>query len=265
MDKNILVPFDFSNEANYALEHAYELSRYTNLEIHLLYVVSTEYQVEEWLVELTKIADAFSHDKHCTVVPVVKAGNLFETIFEYGTESNAYIAVMGTHGIKTIKKAMKVITRFEKLPFILVQRPITFGPYDRICVPIDDDKKSRLKFLWVKYLDYLFKSTVYIVYPDTANVEKKAAINANLNFATTVLADSAIDFDIKAVPEDDYADNMYDYMKEVEPDVVLFMSEKYKQSLLDIHRARNIELAKKIPIMCVNHRTDIMRLGGFNH
>ncbi len=263
MEKCILVPFDFSNEANFALDHAYELARIAKLPIHLLFVVNNEKMIEDWQIELKKIADSFSKKNNYKVEAVVKAGNLFETIYEYGIEANAYVAVMGTHGLKTINKAMKVIKKFVKIPFILVQRPITFGEYDKICVPIDADKKSRAKFLWVKYLNYLFESKVYIVYPEVSDSSKRSEINSNLLFATSIFEKDNIDFEVKALPEANFADDMYDYMSEIEPDVVLFMTDKYKQSISALKTARNIELYKKIPIMCVNLRTDIIKLGGF--
>lgn len=265
MEKCILVPYDFSNEANFALDHAYELARISKFPIHILYVVQSEREVEEWQIELKKIADKFSHKHNYKIIAVVKAGNLFETIYNYGIEVNAYLAVMGTHGLKTIKKAMKVIKKFVKIPFILVQRPINFGEYDKICVPIDDDKKSRAKFLWVKYLSLLFESKVYVVYPECADNGKKTDVNSNLMFATTIFEKYAIDFEAKAVPEHNFSDNLYDYMNEIEPDVVLFMTDKYKKSITELKAPRNIELYKKIPIMCVNLRTDIVKLGGFSH
>ncbi|HNQ69431.1 MAG TPA: universal stress protein [Bacteroidales bacterium] len=263
MEKCILVPFDFSNEANFALDHAYELARITSLPIHLLYVVSNEKEVEEWHEELKRIADNYAKEHNYKVEAFVRAGNLFETIYNYGIEANAYLAVMGTHGIKTIKKAMKVIKKFVKIPFILVQRPINFGSYDKICVPIDDDKKSRAKFLWVKYLNNLFESKVFIIYPEVTDAARKAEINSNIMFATSIFEKDAIDFEVKAVCETNFADNLYDVMNNIEPDVVLFMTDKYKKSITELKRPRNIELSKKIPIMCVNPRTDIVKLGGF--
>ena len=131
MEKCILVPFDFSNEANFALDHAFELARIAKFPIHLLYVVSNEKQIDEWQFELKKVADAFSQKNSYLVKPVVKAGNLFETIYDYGIEANAYLVIMGTHGLKTINKAMKVIKKFVKIPFILVQRPLIFGEIGR--------------------------------------------------------------------------------------------------------------------------------------
>lgn len=265
MKRSVLVPFDFSNEANFALDHAFEITKVSKIPIHLLYVVKTEKDIEEWNHELQKVADRFSAlHGNCEVVAVVRAGNLFKKIYEYGIEANAYLAVMGTHGLKTINKAMKVIKKFVKIPFILVQRPVKYGEYDKVCVPIDWDKKSRAKFLWVKYLSDLFESRVYILYPETDNIERKAAINANLKFAGSIFEKENVDFEVNSLPENDFADNMYDFMSEVEPDMVLLMTDKYKEHITKLKRARNLELYKNIPIMCVNPRTDIVKVGSFN-
>jgi hypothetical protein len=265
MEKCILVPFDFSNEANFALDHAYELARISKFPIHLIYVVGNEREIDEWHIELKKIADKFSQKYNYKVEAIVRAGNLFDTIYNYGIEANAYVAVMGTHGLKTINKAMKVIEKFDRIPFILVQRPINFGEYDKICVPIDSDFLSRAKFLWVKYLSNLFESKVYVVYPESKSQSVKTDINSNIIFATTIFKKYAIDFEVKSVPEENFSDNLFDYMNEIEPDVVLFMTHKYKNSITNIKHPRNVELSKKIPIMCVNPRTDIVKLGGFTY
>lgn len=266
MEKCILVPYDFSNEANFALDHAYELARIPQYPIHLLYVVPKEFMIEEWLEELKKVAAEYSSRyNYGKFIAVVKAGNLYDTIYNYGVQSNAYVAVMGTHGLKTIKRAMKVIKKFVKIPFILVQRSLTYGEYDKICVPIDGDKKSRAKFLWVKYLNRLFESKVYIVYPEEKDSAEKAAINSNILFATSIFADDGIDFEAKELPKENFADNLYDYMAEIKPDIVLFMTDKYKEHITKLRKPRNIELYKKIPIMCVNPRTDIFKLGGFTY
>ncbi|MCK9255396.1 MAG: universal stress protein [Bacteroidales bacterium] len=266
MERSILVPFEFSNEANYALEHAYELARISKYPIHMLYVASNTKEVEEWQIELEKVANKFSkeHNNHETIARV-RAGNLFNTIYDYGIEINAYLSVMGTHGLRTIDKAMKLIKKFDRMPFILIQRPLHYGEYDKICVPIDSDKKSRAKFLWVKYLSNVFESKVYVIHPDFKDSIRKNNLTSNLNFAGTIFERENADFEIIALDENNYADNLYDYMSEIEPDIVLFMTDKYKKSITNIKRPRNIELSKKIPIMCVNPRTDIQKLGGFSY
>lgn len=263
--KCLLVPYDFSNEANFALDHAYELAKATNIPIHLLHIVRKESEIEEWQIELQKVADIFL-EKHpeSNVSAFVTNGNLFKKVYEHGVDNNAYLAVMGTHGIKTINNAMKVIQKFSRIPFILVQRPVSHGSYKRICVPISSDKKSRAKFLWVAYLSNLFNCFVDIVYPETSRSERKAAINSNLKFAGTVFEKENIDFEVKSFPEEDYADSLYDFMGETQPNIVLLMTDKYKEHITRLKRPRNIELYKKIPIMCVNPRTDILKASSFN-
>ena len=266
MEKCILVPFDFSNEADFALDHAYEFARTLNIPIHLIHIVNSEKEIDEWQIELNKVAKRFSLEhNNSKIVAAVRAGSLFDTIYDYGVEANTYLAVMGTHGIKTIDKAVKVIKQFSKIPFVLVQRPISFGQFNKICVPIDENKKSREKFLWVRHLEYLFKSKVYVTYPESTDPVKKEEINKNLIFATTIFEEYAIDFDVFPISEQNVFDNLYDYMYDLEPDVVLFMTDKYKKIVTNLKKPQNIELAKKIPVMCVNPRTDIVKIGGFSH
>ncbi|MBO4613630.1 MAG: universal stress protein [Bacteroidales bacterium] len=266
MERCVLVPYEFSNEANFALNHAYEIAKYEKLPIHILYVAESDKMIDEWQAELEKVAERFVKETgYENVKTIVKKGSPFDVIHEYGIEQNAYLAVMGVHGIKTIEKQVKLIQKFEKVPFVLVQSPLAFGEYDRICIPIDWDKKSRAKFMWAKYLNLIFESHVYVVYPKTNSESRQAEINSNLAFATTLFADNAIEFDVEGVPEDDFYENIYDYMRGISPDLVLYMSENYKKAFTSIRHPRNIELSKKIPVMCVNPRTDIVKLGGFNY
>lgn len=266
MGKCILVPYEFSNEASFALAHAYEIAKTEKLPIHLLYVADSETYLEEWQIELERVAEKMKNDfGYEKIVAVVRKGSAFDVIYDYALEEEAYLAVMGVHGIKSIDKQMKLIQKFTKVPFILVNSPVAFDEYDRICIPVDGNRITREKFVWALYLDLLFSSHVYIVYPETNNESRRADIYNNIQFATTLFADRAIEFDVQGVPEDEFYDNAYDYMRSVEPDLVLYMSENYKKSITSLKRPRNIELSKKIPVMCVNPRTDIKKLGGFNY
>ena len=57
---------------------------------------------------------------------------------------------------------------------------------------------------------------------------------------------------------------MYKYANEAECDLVIFMTDQYKSYIKDIKNPENEVLAAKIPVMCVNKRIDIIKLGGFN-
>ena len=263
-ERCILVPYDFSNESNFAMEHAYEFAKKSALPIKLIHVVNSEKEIFDWKIEIEKVAKDFVKTHNIVVTTEVRAGNLYDTIYNYGLEVNTYLAVIGTHGIKTTDKVMKLVKPFMRIPFVLVQRPIMFGEYDKICCPITNSRYCRAKLQWVRHLDLLFKSKVILCPIEYKNNEQKKELTKNLQFATDLFAEYAIDFDIHNIPEKDVEDALYDYMYEIEPDIVLFMTDKYKQIIHDIQKPQNKELQKKILVMCVNNRTDIAKIGGFN-
>ena len=265
MERSIIVPWDFTEVANYALEHAYFIGKVTNRPIYLIHVTNKSSQIEELKKQMQEVADKFMEGKEIKVIAEVRNGKLTKTLMAFGEEVNAYLAVMGTHGMSTIGKAMKVVKKFVRIPFILVQNPVEFGEYDRICVPIDDNKKSRIKMQWVRYLTNLFESKVYIISPTVHDGWGVKNLNNNLRFAEKLFEKNLIDFDFKKVEAgQNFPEAIYDHMRNVEADLVLMMTTKYKEYIKNLNKPENKELYKKIPIMCVNPRTDIQKLGGFN-
>lgn len=266
MKKTILVPHDFTEVGNYALEHAYIIGKNSQSPINLIHIVKRESQIKDAKDKLQEIADNFKKDKADVEVNVdVKKGNLFKEIYNYGLEIDAYLAVMGTHGEKTIKKAMKVVKKFVKIPFILVQSPVQHGEYDRIVVPIDFDKNARIKIQWIRYINTLFKSKVFLITHNYSDGFKQKSLNANLKFAQNWFERELIDFEIKVLDNGkNFADELYTYANEIEGDLILVMTAKYREYVRALKKIENKELYKKIPIMCVNKRTDIIKLGGFN-
>ncbi len=263
MKKSILVPHDLTEIGNYAIEHAYMIGKTSKSPIHVLHIVDKTSQIEEAKEKLNEIVVNFKKDKEVEIITEVRTGNLFKEIYDYGLEINANLAVMGTHGLKNIKKALKIVKKFIKIPFILVQNPVIFGEYDRIVIPIDSDKRSRIKVQWVRYINTLFESKVYILtYNDVSDGFKAKALRNNLQFAEHHFNNDLIDYEIKVLDSSkDFADSLYTYANSVESDIILVMTDKYKSYIKSLKKAENIELYKKIPIMCVNKRTDIIKLG----
>lgn len=265
MKKSILVPHDFTEVGNYAMEHAYMVGKASKTSISLIHIVRKSSQIDEAKVKLQKIADDFAKDKDVEVSIEVRKGNLFREIYRYGLEIDAYLAVMGTHGLKNIKKSMKVVKKFVKIPFILVQSPVIFGEYDRLVIPIDSNITSRIKIQWVRYINTLFASKAFLITHNVSDGFKQKGLNNNIKFAQNWFDKELIDYDIKVVESGkNFADSIYTYANEVESDLILVMTDQYRSYIKDIKKVENIELYKKIPIMCVNKRTDIFKLGGFN-
>lgn len=265
MKKSILVPHDFTEVGDYAMEHAYMVGKQAKSPIHLIHVVSKSSQIEEAKQKLTAIAEAFKKEKDVEIIVEARKGNLFKEIYNYGLEIDAYLAVMGTHGVKNVKKALKVIKKFVKIPFILVQSPVIFGEYDRILVPIDEDKTSRIKIQWIRYINTLFESKAYLLTYNTRDSFKLKSLHNNIKFAENWFEKELIEYDIKVLDNDrNFADEIYNYANDIECDLILLMTNKYKEYIRQLKKAENKELFKKIPIMCLNKRTDIYKVGGFN-
>ncbi|MDD4150935.1 MAG: hypothetical protein PHE33_13005 [Bacteroidales bacterium] len=263
MKKSILVPHDFTQVGDYAMEHAYMVGKAAHSPIHLIHITKNKSQIESAKQQLEEIAANFKKEKNVEVLCEVRTGNLFKEIYNYGLEIDAYIGVMGTHGIKNIKKAMKVVKKFVKIPFILVQSPVIFGEYDRIVIPIDYDKYARIKTLWVRYINNIFESKAYVISYNIGDEFKAKVIKNNLLFAQNQFDKNLIDYEIKVLDSPkNFADSIYTYANEVESDLILVMTDKYKSYVKDLKKSENLELYKKIPIMCVNKRTDIIKLGG---
>ncbi|HOY38052.1 MAG: universal stress protein [Bacteroidales bacterium] len=265
MEKCILVPWDFTEISNYALEHAYAIGKSSKRPIYLVHVASKSSKVPELLKQLQEIAEQFAAGKDIKVNTAVITGNLFKAIYKFGLENNAYLGVMGTHGIKSLDKAIKLVKKFVKIPFILVQSPVIFGEYDRICIPMDATKKSRAKFQWVRYLSTLFESKAFVIYPTVSDTFRIKTLNNNLRFAEKIFEKDLIDYEMRRVDVGShYPDAIYDYIREVEADLVLMMTNKYREYIKNLKKHENKDLYKKIPVMCINIRTDIQKLGGFN-
>ncbi len=265
MKKSILVPHDLTEVGNYAIDHAFMIGKASKSPIHVLHVVGRTSQIEPARVKLKEMVENAIVGKDVEIVIEVRKGNLFKEIYKYGLEIDAYISVMGTHGIKSMKKAMKVVKRFVKIPFILVQSPVIFGEYDRIVIPIDADITSRIKIQWIRYINALFESKAYLITYNASDGFKQKGIKNNIMFAQNWFDKELIDYEIKVLDSNkNFADSLYSYANEVESDIILLMANNYRSYIKGLKKVENLELYKKIPIMCINKRTDIFKVGGFN-
>ncbi|MGM0650101.1 MAG: universal stress protein [Bacteroidota bacterium] len=264
MEKCIIVPYDFTEPAKNALKKAYEIANHIKKNIVLIHVVKKESEIETKQSELESIASEFKEDKqNVTIKAIVKKGDLFKTIYETAQEYNTFLAVMGTHGKKTIKKAMKVVSKFVKIAFLLVQYPDDKPIFNKILLPLDTNRKTRANLNWIKVLSYHFEIKVYLLYPVYKNDSKNALVKRNLNFAEKILDHELIEYEvIRSNIENNYTEEMFNKIKEFDADTLVLMSTNYKRYIKKIKRDEDLDQYKQTPILCVNPRIDLEKLGG---
>ncbi|MEN9444124.1 MAG: hypothetical protein RIS47_1014, partial [Bacteroidota bacterium] len=113
-ENTIIVPWDFSQVAEYALQHAIKIAKLTDGEIHLLHVVKKDKEEVSAISKLNAIADEVHGKYGIRPSIVVREGSIFKVISDTANDLEATLLVMGTHGMKGMQKftgswALKVI------------------------------------------------------------------------------------------------------------------------------------------------------------
>lgn len=255
--KTFIVPHDFTEVSNIALEHAIATARPLNAEIHLLHIVSKEKELDEAREKLNVIQEKYSET---SIKASVRLGSVFEDIGDFAAEHQAELIFMGTHGIHgwqhiTGMNALKVITN-STVPFIVVQEktPKETG-YDDIVVPLDLNKETKQKLANVATLAEYFDSQVHVVLPEESDEFLRHQIKANLLFASTFFEERNIKFTTKMVSDSHFEKEMIEHATEIGADLIAIMNLN-KNSLLGAISARHEEIIlnneAQIPTLIVN-------------
>jgi nucleotide-binding universal stress UspA family protein len=269
--KKIIVPWDFSNVAEYALEHAERIARTLDKNIELLHIVAKEEEIHIKEEELTKVSEEAL--VKFGVKPMIKVlqGSIFNAISNYAADTKANMVIMGTHGIKGIQKvtgsyALKVLLG-SKVPFIVVQdRPQTEEKLSNIVFPIDFRGENKEKLYWAIYLGKYFNSKVHLLKNPFSDKSLQKKVNINLNFAIRFLIQNGLDYQIHNAQKGNFGKETLKFAQEMNADLILIVTSK-NLSLLDFLFGTKeqyiIANSAKIPVMCVNPRASFAAIGQF--
>jgi nucleotide-binding universal stress UspA family protein len=165
--KKILIPTDFSDTANIALDHAITLAKICNAEISLIHVVSAlSYKVALPEVEedesqnarikkaitskLESIANEILQNHGINVNTLVVSGKVRDEVVKKAEELDSDIIILGTHGVSGLKEffmgsnAFRIVSE-ASCPVLSVQSKAKRAEYKKIVVPIDNSFHSREK------------------------------------------------------------------------------------------------------------------------
>ncbi len=167
MSKNLyIVPHDFTNVGDTALNYALYIGKHVTVDIQLLHIVSKESEIRAAQSKLEAIIEK-TEAGNCTISSLVKVGSIFEDIGKIAREERAQLIIMGTHGAKGMQKifgsyAMKVVTSSD-VPFLVVQHDVVFREVKNIVVPIDLSKESLQIVNYAGDLSHIFKGSVHVI------------------------------------------------------------------------------------------------------
>lgn len=210
--KRILVPTDFSVQAENALKVAAQIARNNNSEIHLLHMLEIPSQMNDAIsgsapipevmlfIQKAKETLSFLKDKNylkdLTVIDSIKIEKASQAIISYSNEHNIDLILMGSNGTSGIEEIIigsntEKVVRLSTAPVLIIKEEITeFSPKN---IVFASDFSEEIKKPFGKFLDlvYTFNAHLHLVTICTPNSFKTTALTQK------IVQEFISDFDIK--------------------------------------------------------------------
>lgn len=253
-DKAILVPIDFSEHSEYALQHALIFAKTTGHGIIFLHIVKKDREIADAKTKLEAYTKEMSEKYQMEFFTLIKRGDIFKTIKITSIEINSMMIIMGLH---SAKRAIRVIVG-SNVPFLLVQMPPINPKYIDIVVPMDYDEKSRIQLNWVTLVSHFFGCNINLIKPFFSSNGRNEKMKKNLFFAKQVLDSKNIVYGIRTGKRGEkFNDTIFDFANEINADLIFVMSYQFKKFILKANK-----FGMKIPVMCINPATNLRVLPG---
>ncbi len=259
LNKNILVPWDFSIMAEYALQHALKYAKVANERVSLLHIVKKKKDVSIYQKKLQEKVDKLKKETDVELVAIIKVGSIFTGISKVAEEISASLIIMGTHGIRGMQKitgswALKV-NKKTKVPFVIVQAPPA-SAIKNIVFPMDFKKENLEKLQYIDWLINYYKTKVHVCYQAHPDSRLTAKTKLHVLSAKHFLNENNANFKILNLPgKTSLAEEAIELSKEINANMIVITTTK-KLGFHDVIWGRDeqqiIMNKEKIPVMCIN-------------
>jgi nucleotide-binding universal stress UspA family protein len=265
--RKILVPFDFSELSEFAVKHAIQIAKITESSIVFLHIVPDLAKEAEALHRLETAAAAFSAKYGVSIECKIRPGRVSSAIRTVAENLDAMLVVMKTQ--KPIGKEKYFGTRSfrvmagSKIPFLVVQAPPQRLAFRKIVFPIDFRKENKEKLSWISFLSKFYTSKIYLFKPNANDY----IVKNNLDFARRFLEGKSIDYEIiTGKSKYKLADETLDFAHQIDSELIIILLNKnvnVLNILMGSDDQKYISNDHKIPIMCINPRSDLKKFEGF--
>lgn len=265
LNNSILVPTDFSEVCENAINQAAEAAQFFKYELHLLHVIdknTNAYLKDENLgidslyKRLQEIADSLVAKFDLVVKIKVEDGDIFTTINSVAQHLGAKLVYLGTHGKVGMQKltgsfALKIITE-SHVPVIVVQKRKFDKGFRNILLPITSDAGPWEKTKWASFMAKQFNAKVHLMSIPGKAIEKttqtltKYFEEHEVEYTSTIV-DKSMNFSQQVINH--ATSNNYDLiMIMTNPDT------SWTKYLLGSYDEEIIFNGSQIPVMCINPR-----------
>lgn len=274
-EQSILVPTDFSEACDNALNHAIGLSKHLSTKIYLLHVITKDSlsfftkDSDEELPDLgTPEAKKLIEDELASYIETKNAenirglaieGDIFTTISGVAAEFNASMIVLGTHGKVGFQKltgsyALKVIDSTD-VPVLTVQKKGYTGGYKNLVFPISLSDDDRQKAKDAIKIAKAFDSIIHILPKKESGETSKTKMTSRVNQLKNYFDNYEVKY-VDVNPQDygdDFAKQILNYSVSTSADMILILTDPKKHGGLFGEKEELLMFnGAQIPVLCVN-------------
>jgi len=274
---HILIPYDFSDTASIAVEHAIFMAKLHKARITLLHVIATqsflsglstgfskaktdyEKNIEGELKEkLDKLAHEIHQKDGNEVNVLIKKGKIYREIINAAEELQSDIIIMGTHGSGGHQENLSGTNTLKTVvhspcPVISVQTHATRVGFKNIVIPIDNTVVSRQKVRYAVEVARHYNSVLHFIGVMTAKKEEgQKMFEVKVRQAMYWAEDRGTQCTMKIVSGDNIAKETLAYENEIQADLTIIMTEQ--EGSIGMFGGNDIQQMinnSKIPVMSV--------------
>ncbi|MBI9039070.1 MAG: universal stress protein [Bacteroidales bacterium] len=271
MKKNnvILIPTDFSEVCENAINHGINIAKFINYEIVLLHVVNKhskaylrkeKLQLEYIDNKLTEIAQKIVDEYGINVKTISKEGSIFSVIPQIASEINASLLLLGTHGKIGFQNltgsfAMRIIYSSPASVLVVHKKVVSQG-FKKIVLPIYNSKIFKSRLSWTVNIAKIFNSEVLIFKIFETNPQLIIEIDETIKYFSKEFEENKIPYFVnKAEKGGQFAEQLIEFSISNRADLILITTnaDEYDPSfLLGPWEEKMIFNTSQIPVMCIN-------------
>jgi len=285
----ILVTYDFTEQADCAMNHASFLAKMSGADIGLVHIINNDTKSKftsgsasvEAVVDhkLKQICEKNTNETGVKTFSIIREGSIFSTIAEISEECGAKLVLLGTHGVRGMQHvlgafALKVVTS-SPAPVVIVQsKKIGSSGYTIIVLPIDESVETKQKVNQAILFAKEHKAVVHIFSKYEKDEYLAIKVHGNANFVKNELLSEGIKVieSEEAPGSKSFSKEVLRYASSVNAELIVITTKKEKE-ISDIfvgdEDVKIVNNDGQIPVLCVNAKNynilgSAISFGGFN-
>ena len=192
----ILVPYDYTEQSDFAVKHAVQIAKIIGTEIVLLHIIDDIENEAIELQRLKKVAIQIFDKYGVQTVCKIRVGIIYKIIKAVAMSTEAFAVIMKTQPPRGKEKFLRSrsirVMMGSKIPFIVIQEPPKRLAIRNIVFPIDFRKENKEKLVWISILSKYYTTVIHLLKPKVFDYR----VRNNVGFAKRFLEGKSLSYEI---------------------------------------------------------------------